>query len=66
MLASGRDGGICTQPAPCRLDYLVVCDSEWQTLSGKAAGWVGDDEDQPADLLRAPINRGFRAAPSVG
>lgn len=28
---------------PCRLDYIVVCDSKWQTLSGKVAGWVGDE-----------------------
>ncbi len=28
---------------PCRLDYLVVCDSGWQTLSGKVAGWVGNE-----------------------
>jgi len=28
---------------PCRLDYLVTCDSEWRTLSGKVAGWVGDE-----------------------
>ncbi|HET7090137.1 MAG TPA: putative glycolipid-binding domain-containing protein [Anaerolineae bacterium] len=28
---------------PCRLDYLVVCDSGWQTLSGKVAGWVGSE-----------------------
>ncbi|MGH7322778.1 MAG: putative glycolipid-binding domain-containing protein [Candidatus Rokuibacteriota bacterium] len=27
---------------PCRLDYLVVCDAEWQTLSGRVAGWVGN------------------------
>jgi hypothetical protein len=26
---------------PCRLDYLIICDSTWQTLSGKVAGWVG-------------------------
>jgi hypothetical protein len=26
---------------PCRLDYLVVCNSNWQTLSGRVAGWVG-------------------------
>lgn len=26
---------------PCRLDYLVVCDAEWRTLSGRVAGWVG-------------------------
>lgn len=28
---------------PCRLDYLVVCHSRWQTLSGKVAGWVGSE-----------------------
>lgn len=28
---------------PCRLDYLVVCDARWQTLSGRVAGWVGDE-----------------------
>lgn len=28
---------------PCRLDYLLECDSQWQTLSGKISGWVGDD-----------------------
>lgn len=27
----------------CRLDYLVVCDPAWQTLSGKVAGWVGNE-----------------------
>jgi len=26
---------------PCRLDYLVVCNSGWQTLSGRVLGWVG-------------------------
>lgn len=28
---------------PCRLDYLVVCDSGWHTLSGRVAGWVGSE-----------------------
>lgn len=27
---------------PCRLDYMIVCNSEWQTLSGRVAGWVGN------------------------
>lgn len=27
---------------PCRLDYLVVCDSGWRTLSGRVSGWVGN------------------------
>ena len=26
---------------PCRLDYLVVCNSDWQTVSAKVAGWIG-------------------------
>lgn len=25
---------------PCRLDYEVVCDLSWRTLSGKIVGWV--------------------------
>jgi len=32
---------------PCRLDYLIVCDSEWQTLSGKVTGWLGN---QPVEV----------------
>jgi uncharacterized protein len=28
---------------PCRLNYLLKCDSQWQTLSAKIAGWVGDE-----------------------
>lgn len=27
---------------PCRLDYQVVCDSTWRTLSGNVEGWIGD------------------------
>lgn len=27
---------------PCRLDYLVVCDATWHTLSGRVTGWVGE------------------------
>jgi hypothetical protein len=27
---------------PCRLDYLVVCDLGWRTISGRVTGWVGD------------------------
>jgi hypothetical protein len=29
---------------PCRLSYLVVCDSSWNTLRGSVSGWVGDQE----------------------
>jgi hypothetical protein len=28
---------------PCRLDYSIVCDAEWRTLSGQVAGWVGNE-----------------------
>ena len=26
---------------PCRLDYQVVCDATWRTLSARVEGWVG-------------------------
>ena len=26
---------------PCRLDYRVLCDAGWRTLSGEVSGWVG-------------------------
>jgi len=26
---------------PCRLDYRIVCDSNWCTRSGRVSGWVG-------------------------
>lgn len=28
---------------PCRLDYVVVCNAAWQTVSGTVHGWVGDE-----------------------
>lgn len=31
------------QGQPCRLDYLIVCNTVWETLSGKVAGWVGSE-----------------------
>jgi hypothetical protein len=27
----------------CRLEYLVVCDAAWRTVSGRVAGWIGDE-----------------------
>jgi hypothetical protein len=27
---------------PCRLDYIVVCNVAWQTVSATVQGWVGD------------------------
>lgn len=29
------------EQGPCRLDYLIVCDAAWRTLSGRVTGWVG-------------------------
>ena len=29
---------------PCRLDYRIVCDPDWRTVSGKVSGWVGERE----------------------
>ena len=26
----------------CRLDYRVLCDVAWRTLSGEVSGWVGE------------------------
>jgi membrane protein YdbS with pleckstrin-like domain len=27
---------------PCRLDYRVICDAQWQTVSGRVTGFIGD------------------------
>jgi len=27
---------------PCRLDYQIICDAAWRTLSAKVEGWVGN------------------------
>ena len=41
IFASGRQQ---RRPArPVRLDYLVVCDADWQTRSASVSGWVGDE-----------------------
>jgi len=28
---------------PCRLAYVIACDSSWNTLRGMVSGWVGND-----------------------
>src|SRR3990172_3131981 len=28
---------------PCRINYQVVCDAAWRTLSAQVAGWVGNN-----------------------
>ena len=27
---------------PCRLDYQIICDTTWRTLSGNVKGWLDD------------------------
>jgi uncharacterized protein len=27
---------------PCKLDYFVVCDPAWRTISAQLSGWIGD------------------------
>ena len=27
---------------PCRLDYQVICDAAWRTLSARVEGWLGE------------------------
>lgn len=27
---------------PCRLDYGILCDSKWNTVSARVAGWIED------------------------
>jgi hypothetical protein len=29
---------------PCKLDYIVVCDSGWRTRSARVSGMIGDRE----------------------
>ena len=42
------------QQQPCRLDYLVICNRKWQTVSGRVTGWIGN----------RPINIEISADPS--
>lgn len=28
---------------PCRFDYLVVCNSRWETRRGNVSGWLGNE-----------------------
>jgi len=32
---------------PCRLDYRVVCNAGWRTVSGRVTGWIGR---QPVEI----------------
>ena len=40
---------------PCRLDYQIVCDATWRTLSAQVKGWLGN---AVVDIqIRADANR---------
>ncbi len=39
---------------PCRLSYLVICDSSWKTLTGNVSGWVGNDDVNIEIFVDAP------------
>lgn len=41
---------------PCRLNYEIVCDMEWRTISGLVDGWYG----------KRPITIELTAVPSLG
>jgi hypothetical protein len=41
---------------PCRLDYRVICDKEWRTMSARVSGWLGTasiELEIAADAARA-------------
>lgn len=44
---------------PCRLSYLIACDSGWNTLRGSVSGWVGDQDvkiEITVDVRRWTLN----------
>jgi hypothetical protein len=41
---------------PCRLDYSIVCNSQWRTLSAKVGGWIGKELVE-IDLAVDPAHR---------
>src|SRR5215472_11149473 len=32
---------VFVEQQPCRLDYRIVCDAHWQTLTATIEGWIG-------------------------
>ena len=43
IFAFGRQQRQPARVRPVRLDYLVICDADWQTRSASVSGWVGDE-----------------------
>ena len=53
----------------CRLDYAVVCDAQWQTVSGRVAGWIGSESveiELAADSSRHWYLNGIECPPVAG
>ena len=44
------------QGQPCRLDYSVLCGTDWRTRSAKVSGWVGP-ASVDIDLVVSPDRR---------
>lgn len=42
VFAHGSTTAHHSEQQACRLDYVIVCDADWRTRSGKVAGWVGE------------------------
>jgi hypothetical protein len=54
---------------PCRLDYVVVCNAAWHTVSGTVQGWVGDETiaiEIAVDAQRRWWLNGTECPPVVG
>jgi hypothetical protein len=54
---------------PCRLDYTVVCNAAWQTISSTVQGWVGDHTialEVSVDATRRWWLNGTECLPVVG
>jgi hypothetical protein len=52
---------------PCRLEFQIVCDAAWRTLSGRVSGWFGAEPvkvELYADTARRWMMNGH-AAPAV-
>src|SRR6185295_13324856 len=48
---------------PCRLSYLIACDSSWNTIRGSVSGWLGDEDvniDISVDALHQWKQNGTR------
>ena len=46
-----------SEGSPCRLTYLVTCDSSWTTRRGAVSGWLGEE---PVEILIEAEDRRWR------